>query len=86
VPAPPIPRLERDRDPGMWLYLVDPELLALVVIVGIKQARWQVEAVWWRYRAWGSFLLRLGRPAEGGGTIGPMSPSGASSRSTITGA
>ena len=29
---------------------------------------------------------RLAAGAEGGGTTGPMSPSGASSRSTITGA
>jgi hypothetical protein len=29
---------------------------------------------------------RLAAGAEGGGTVGPMSPSGASSRSTITGA
>ena len=32
------------------------------------------------------FAPRLVTGAEGGGTIGPMSPSGASSRSTITGA
>src|SRR5205823_2926086 len=36
---------------------------------------------------WGSLNApRLGTDAEGGGTTGPMSPSGASSRSTITGA
>ena len=36
---------------------------------------------------WGSFREpRLTTGAEGGGTTGPMSPSGASSRSTITGA
>ena len=40
-----------------------------------------------RYGACGSFLApRLVTGAEGGGTTGPMSPSGASSRSTITGA
>jgi hypothetical protein len=38
-------------------------------------------------RAWGSFAEpRTSAGAEGGGTTGPMSPSGASSRSTITGA
>ena len=37
--------------------------------------------------AWGSFTAScLTAGAEGGGTTGPMSPSGASSRSTITGA
>ena len=37
--------------------------------------------------SWGSLNApRLGIPADGGGTTGPMSPSGASSRSTITGA
>ena len=37
--------------------------------------------------AWGSFFVpRLAAGADGGGTTGPMSPSGASSRSTITGA
>ncbi len=40
-----------------------------------------------RYRDWGSLTEpRLPAGAEGGGTTGPMSPSGASSRSTITGA
>ena len=39
------------------------------------------------YGACGSFLApRLVTGADGGGTTGPMSPSGASSRSTITGA
>jgi len=39
------------------------------------------------YGAWGSLTEpRLAAGAEGGGTTGPMSPSGASSRSTITGA
>ncbi len=39
------------------------------------------------YGACGSFFApRLVTGAEGGGTTGPMSPSGASSRSTITGA
>src|SRR5213080_3195710 len=37
--------------------------------------------------AWGSLTLpRLAAGADGGGTTGPMSPSGASSRSTMTGA
>ena len=40
-----------------------------------------------RYGACGSFFApRLITGFEGGGTTGPMSPSGASSRSTITGA
>jgi hypothetical protein len=40
-----------------------------------------------RYRACGNLVvLRVPRGEDGGGTIGPMSPSGASSRSTITGA
>src|SRR5207253_9936706 len=37
--------------------------------------------------AWGSFFWPLpAAGADGGGTTGPMSPSGATSRSTITGA
>ena len=40
-----------------------------------------------RVRTCGSLTEpRRGAGAEGGGTTGPMSPSGASSRSTITGA
>ena len=40
-----------------------------------------------RQRDWGSLTdPRLAAGADGGGTTGPMSPSGASSRSTITGA
>ena len=40
-----------------------------------------------RYGACGSFFApRRVTGADGGGTTGPMSPSGASSRSTITGA
>ena len=40
-----------------------------------------------RQRAWGSLTApRRAAGADGGGTTGPMSPSGASSRSTITGA
>lgn len=39
------------------------------------------------YFDWGSFAVALrGRRDDGGGTTGPMSPSGASSRSAITGA
>ena len=39
------------------------------------------------YPDWGSLTEpRLVTGADGGGTTGPMSPSGASSRSTITGA
>ena len=39
-----------------------------------------------RYGACGSFFAPGGAGLDGGGTTGPMSPSGASSRSTITGA
>jgi hypothetical protein len=49
---------------------------------GLRMARGDVA-----YGDWGSFAdPRLAAGAEGGGTTGPMSPSGASSRSTITGA
>ena len=28
-------------DPAMWMYLLDPELLALLVIVGFEYTRWE---------------------------------------------
>jgi hypothetical protein len=43
-------------DPGMWPYLLDPELLMLVVIVGAQYTRlefgvlWLQARVWWRHR------------------------------------
>jgi hypothetical protein len=47
-------------DPGMWPYLLDPELLMLVVVVGAQYTRLefgvfrlQVRA-WWRHRRTGA--------------------------------
>src|SRR6185437_3779419 len=51
---------------------------------------WQGESRdrgWGQSRDWGSFAVApLAAGREGGGTVGPISPSGAVSRSTITGA
>ncbi len=32
-------------DPGMWAYLLDPELLALVIVVGFQLARLELGVV-----------------------------------------
>lgn len=57
-------------DPAMWVYLVDPELLALLVIVGFQYTRWEVGLVRARLAA------RLGvRPAAR-----PPGPGGSSKR------
>jgi hypothetical protein len=32
-------------DPAMWLYLLDPELLALIVIVGLQYSKIEVGIV-----------------------------------------
>ena len=45
-------------DPAMWMYLLDPELLALLVIVGLQQSQYQILALWIRLRS-----LRRPRPA-----------------------
>jgi hypothetical protein len=53
-------------DPGMWPYLLDPELLALVVIVGAQYTRLEAGVLklqaqaWWRRRRDGA----SGRPAR----------------------
>lgn len=45
-------------DPGMWPYLVDPELLALVVVMGVQYSQreitvWRVQALdRWQRRPW----------------------------------
>jgi hypothetical protein len=43
-------------DPGMWPYLLDPELLALVVVVGLQYTRIEIGVLrlqalaWWATR------------------------------------
>lgn len=45
-------------DPGIWPYLVDPELLALVVVVGVQYTRREIGTLrlhvqaWWAARRW----------------------------------
>jgi hypothetical protein len=39
-------------DPGMWPYLFDPELLALVVVVGVRYSRLEAGVLWLRARTW----------------------------------
>ena len=43
-------------DPAMWAYLLDPELLALVVIIGVRYTRWEVELL--RMRLLASPVIR----------------------------
>ncbi len=38
-------------DPAMWMYLLDPELLALLVIVGLQQSQYQILALWIRLKS-----------------------------------
>jgi len=37
-------------DPAMWMYLLDPELLALLVIVGFQYTRWEAGVLRLRIR------------------------------------
>lgn len=39
-------------DPGMWPYLLDPELLALVVVIGVQYTRLEVGVLQLQVRAW----------------------------------
>ena len=39
-------------DPGMWPYLLDPELLALVVVVGLQYTRLEAGVLRLQLRAW----------------------------------
>lgn len=39
-------------DPAMWMYLLDPELLALLVIVGFQYTRWEAGLLRLRIRSW----------------------------------
>jgi hypothetical protein len=39
-------------DPGMWPYLLDPELLMLVVVVGAQYTRLELGVFWLQVRAW----------------------------------
>jgi hypothetical protein len=41
-------------DPGMWPYLLDPELLALVVVIGIRYTRLELDVLRLHMRAWWS--------------------------------
>ncbi len=53
-------------DPGMWPYLLDPELLALVVVVGVQYTRLELGVLRLQVRGW-----LAGRRREGsGGGIG----------------
>jgi hypothetical protein len=47
-------------EPAMWCYLLDPELLVLVVVIGVRYTRLQLELVRWRVRR----EHRLGEPAD----------------------
>jgi len=38
-------------EPAMWVYLLDPELLALIVIVGIRYTRLEIALLWLQVRA-----------------------------------
>jgi hypothetical protein len=38
-------------DPAMWFYLLDPELLALIVIIGLRYARLELFVLWAQIRA-----------------------------------
>jgi hypothetical protein len=46
-------------DPAMWMYLLDPELLALLVIVGFQYTRWEAGLLRLRIRSWLSRPLNL---------------------------
>jgi hypothetical protein len=62
-------------------------LLTVPTDVAVRLANRSTNELMECYRDWGSRTVpRLGASADGGGTTGPMSPSGASSKSTITGA
>ncbi|HEY7047891.1 MAG TPA: hypothetical protein VH373_11770 [Jatrophihabitantaceae bacterium] len=39
-------------DPAMWMYLLDPELLALLVIVGFQYTRWEAGLLRLLIRSW----------------------------------
>jgi hypothetical protein len=39
-------------DPAMWAYLLDPELLVLVIVVGLQFARLQFGVLLLQLRAW----------------------------------
>jgi hypothetical protein len=41
-------------DPAMWPYLLDPELLALVVLVGVQYTRMELGVLRLQLRAWWS--------------------------------
>ena len=45
-------------EPAMWVYLLDPELLALVVIVGLQYTRLEVGVLWLQVRTWRSRARR----------------------------
>ena len=39
-------------DPALWMYVLDPELLALLVIVGFQYTRWEAGLLRLRVRSW----------------------------------
>jgi hypothetical protein len=39
-------------DPGMWPYLLDPELLALVVLIGVQHTRLEIGVLGLQARSW----------------------------------
>jgi hypothetical protein len=39
-------------DPAMWVYLLDPELLVLVVVIGLQYTRLEAGVVWLQLRTW----------------------------------
>lgn len=46
-------------DPAMWAYLLDPELLALMVIIGVRYTRWEIELL--RARLFAFLHVHFGR-------------------------
>jgi hypothetical protein len=59
-------------EPAMWCYLLDPELLALVVVIGARYTRLQLDLVRWRVCG----ERRLGEPADQQGRIVDLQQNG----------
>ena len=53
-------------DPGMWPYLLDPELLALVVVVGVQYTRLEIGVLCMQARAWWAVRSRCASDAPRG--------------------
>lgn len=53
-------------DPGMWPYLLDPELLALVVVVGVQYTRLEIGVLRLHAQAWWAARRRRRKPTHSG--------------------